>query len=118
MLPRWDETSPYLLPALAVGGDFYDIGDVKALCEDGQATFWPGIESAVVTQVAEYPRGRVCKYWLAGGNLDELRVMEGMISHLMARDHGVSKFTIEGRAGWSRVLPGYRPMSTIAMKEI
>jgi hypothetical protein len=117
-LPRWDETSPYLVPALARGGNTHGLEDVREMCESGVATFWPGVKSAVVTQVVDYPTGPVCKFWLAGGDLDELRVMEALISGLLARDHGVRKFTIEGRNGWSRVLQGYKPLSTIAIKEI
>lgn len=63
--------------------------------------YWPGVQSAVVTEIIEYPQFRTLHFFLAGGNRAEL---EAMYPHIEAwgRSKGCSRATMLGRKGWER----------------
>ena len=89
--------------ALADGGDRYALADVMAQIDSGEAHLWAFERSAVVTKFIDEPAGRTFFYWLAGGDLDEIKRMEPRMSE-WAKAHGCNRKMLAGRAGWQRAL--------------
>jgi hypothetical protein len=113
---EWDRCRHWIEAALPHGGGFYEIGDIEADVLKGDALFWPGEKSAVVTQFWDFPRAKAINFWLVGGDLDELKVMHRNIS-AWAKTQGCTHSIIAGRAGWARSL-GYTPAWTAMSKEL
>lgn len=83
------------------------LADVSAAISEGRALLWPGRKSVAVT--TEY-HGREFVLWLAGGDLQELFLMEAA-AEKYAREKGFTRMVVEdGRQGWGRALTraGYR----------
>ena len=99
----WEAKKHYIEPAL---DDGYSLEDVWHEIEQDRAQFWPLPYGAVVTQVLEYPRRRVFRIWLAGGELDQLMYA---LEHAeeYARHRECDAIEIDGRKGWARVLDGF-----------
>lgn len=112
----WNRCAPWIEAALEHAGDFYTIEDIRGEVAKGDALFWPGEKAAVVTQFWDFPRTRAINFWLAGGDLTELRQMHDAI-RAWAKTQGCEHSIIAGRAGWSRAL-GYKPAWTAMSKEI
>ena len=66
----------WLEDALDYAHGTFDINDVFNDVVNGTAQFWPGKNSAVVTQIVPYPRKKVLHFFLAGGDIKELEEME------------------------------------------
>lgn len=117
---EWTRCRPWIEAALEYDGGLHEIGDIEAAITAGEAQFWPGENSAVVTQFWEFPRAKALNFWLAGGDLDELvRDMRTQIEP-WARAHGCTRTVIAGRPGWSRALRacGYAPLWTALGKDL
>ena len=87
--------------ALVYSGGTHDFEDIVELVESGEAQFWPGEDSAVVTQVVEYPRAKQLHVWVAAGNLAGLEAMVPEIE-AWAKEQGCTGATMIGRPGWER----------------
>lgn len=87
--------------ALAYGSGTHTFDDIVELVESGRAQFWPGLNSAVVTQIDRQPRRNVLYFFLAGGNLAELEAMEPLILE-WGREQGCTLAAMLGRPGWER----------------
>ena len=65
----WNEVEQKIKPAL---DDCYTPQDIiDGLIQDRFQLFisWENqVESAVITEIAQYPQKRICRYFLAGGN--------------------------------------------------
>ena len=119
---EWERCRPYLESALHRGGDLLTIEDVRERVETGLYEFWPGPDSALVTQVIPGSGGRAeLNILLGGGNMETLREMVPCIE-AFAREIGVSLITVLGRTGWSRSFltkeMGYRPVAVLLGKEL
>lgn len=80
--------------------------------------FWPGKDCAIITKIITYPTGvRLGAFWLAGGDLSELVVMESEIIPWFKKQ-GCDKVSILGRKGWERRLPGYKQVGVRLVKDI
>lgn len=111
---EWDRCSPWLRTALERGGtEGFSLSDARAAVDEGRAQFWPGHESAGVSEVT-----RDFHIWLFGGRLSEMWAMERAVSD-WARAQGCSRITIKGRKGWERVMAplGYRA-KTVLVKDL
>lgn len=87
--------------ALAYAGGTHTFEDVVREVESGNAQFWPGPNSCVVTQIDDAPSRRVLHFFLAAGDGDELAAMEpGLIE--WGRDNGCTLARLVGRKGWER----------------
>ena len=102
-LDEWERCKCYLEAAL---DGTYTLEDVWHEIEQRNAQFWPLTRSAVVTQIIRHPQCKVLRIWLAGGELDELLRFVSAADNY-AREQGCARVEIDGRKGWSRVLPGY-----------
>lgn len=121
-MTEWDRCAPWIQQALDYHGDgLYSVDDIKGYVETGEAVFWPGEHSAVVTQFYDFPRTKGLNFWLAGGvkdgrGLDELKKMHDSIS-AWGKLNGCTLSYITGRSGWARAL-GYKPAWTAMSKEL
>ena len=79
----------------------HNMQDVADCIDSCTMQLWPGTNSAVVTQVQDFPRMKVLHIFLAGGNLEELETLSPHIQKF-AEDMGCRKITLTGRRGWSR----------------
>jgi hypothetical protein len=111
---EWERAKHHIAPAL----DGWTLEAVESEIEQGRARLWTTENSAAVTQLHEYPAGRVLRLWLAGGDLDELRGLHDSIAERYAREQGCVRIEIEGRPGWERVFQGYRKTRVILTKEV
>jgi hypothetical protein len=62
---------------------------------------------------------RVCRIWLAGGDMAELTTEMLPQVEAWAKANGCTRMEIVGRKGWKRVLPEYsEPPQTVLQKNI
>jgi hypothetical protein len=116
---EWARLSPLLIPALERAGT-HRLQDVRAAVEAGEAQFWRGTASVIVTELQVYPLRRVLHAWLGGGDLAEITGRMRPEIEAWAVRQGCSRVTIEGRLGWPRALRdhGYEAGSLICSKEL
>ena len=108
----------YLEAALEHAGGTHTIDDVRAGIEDGRLQLWPGVHSAIVTELLQHPRQRILHFFLAGGSLEELQAMTPPILD-WGRTQGCSRAALFGRPGWSRSFltkEGWRPTAVVMEK--
>ena len=113
-MSEWTRCAPILEAAL---DGTYSLDDVRDEIECGRAQFWPMQKSAAVTVIQDYPRGRVLRVWLAGGDLGELQHYLPVLDNY-GREQGCAAIELEGRKGWERALPGYHAHRVVLRKEI
>jgi hypothetical protein len=77
------------------------------------------VESAVITEIANYPRKKICRYFLAGGNnMDNwLKPIQETIEKF-AKKNGCRSIEVAGRKGWLRKLKGYKQKIYLMSKEL
>lgn len=114
---EWERCTPYIEAALDYANHSHNIGDVRRAIEIGNAQFFPLENSAIVTEIVDYPKKSVCRIWLAGGDLDELIHAEKHIAR-WAKQIGCHGMEIIGRKGWQRKLSDYRDTSVVLVKEL
>lgn len=87
--------------------DTHDLCSVLAAIGSGAAQAWCGTGSTIVTEILDYPLMRVCRIWLASGDMDEL--VADMLPQVeaWAASNGCRRVEIVGRRGWKRKLPDY-----------
>lgn len=100
----------WLTPALSDATEAELIAEIAA----GRAQLWPGETAAMVTQCVVEPQGRALHVWLAGGDLAGIMALKPGVE-AWGRAMGCQYVTIEGRAGWARVLrrSGYLPVGRL-----
>lgn len=111
---EWARCAPWLQASLDRGGtQGFSLDEVKRRVAEGRAHFWPGHNSAGVSEVTQD-----FHIWLFGGELSEMWAMERAVSD-WSRSHGLSRVTIKGRKGWGRVMAplGYR-QETLLVKDL
>jgi len=81
---------------------------------------WPGVKSVVITEIIVYPRIKNLHYFLAGGDLDELKLMRPYIER-WGKSLGCTRVTLAGRQGWAKTFlrdEGYEPKWFILSKNL
>jgi|TARA_R110000851_G_scaffold325999_2_gene494317 hypothetical protein len=81
---------------------------------------WEGkVESAVVTEVVDYPRKRILRYVLAGGNNINNWIIniQDKIESFAINNH-CQAVEIAGRKGWLRKLKGFKQNIYLMSKEL
>lgn len=117
LLDEWKRCKPYIIAALEYANHSHGIDDVYRAVSIGNAQFHPLENSAIVTEIVDYPKKSVCRIWLAGGDLDELIQAEKHIA-VWAKSIGCHGLEIVGRKGWERKLTDYRSNSVVLVKEL
>ncbi len=115
-MPTPSSVRQYIQDALDHCGNTHTVEDVLQMVEDGKVSLHVGDRCAVVTQEMEFPAGRQLHYWLAGGDLDELREIEKRVSD-DAKQSGCTSASIIGRRGWAKAL-GYDEMATVMARKL
>jgi hypothetical protein len=116
----WNEVESLIKKAL---DDCYTTDDIlKGLIFDKFQLFisWENkVESAVVTEVAQYPQKKVCRYFLAGGsNMNNwLEPIQETIEKF-AKHNNCNSIEVAGRKGWARKLKGYEQKIYLFNKEL
>jgi len=116
----WQQVAPLLKPAL---DNTYDIIDIeKGLQENRFQLFisWNNkVESAVVTEIAVYPRAKVLRYFLAGGtNLDNWLEKIQQVIEKFAKNNNCTQVEVAGRKGWVKKLKGYKEKAVLLSKDL
>jgi len=117
LLANWNKALPHIRAALKYCGDTHTPAHVWAMIRTGAASLYTSENSAVVTQVLDMPNGKQLHYWLAGGDLKELKQLEKTIT-ANAKAQGIKKVSLIGRAGWVKELPGFNDAGRVLIKEI
>ena len=106
--------------ALEYSGGTHGIEDISEGLKKGRFQLWPADNSVVVTEIIVYPRLKNLHFFLAGGDLDELRLMRPLIES-WGRDMGCTRVSLAGREGWSKTFlrdEGYRPKWFVLSKDL
>ena len=117
----WSQVAPLIEKAL---DETYNIKDILyGLANDRMQLFisWNDnrVESAVVTEIAQYPQAKILRYFLAGGrNLENWleRIQEKI--EKFAKQNKCTYLEVARRKGWVRKLKGYKMKAIILSKEI
>jgi hypothetical protein len=109
--------------ALAYAGGTHTYDDIREGVEQGRFQFWPGVHSAAVTEIIEYPRCRALNIILAGGDVGYLAEMEAGLPVILdwARAQGCTSATFSGRKGWERTFltrTGWVPSLVVFEKKL
>ena len=116
----WNEVEPLIKKAL---DDCYTTDDIlQGLIKNSFQLFisWNNkVESAVVTEVAQYPRKKILRYFLAGGNNlnNWLEPIQETIEKF-AKHNNCNSIEVAGRKGWARKLKGYEQKIYLFSKEL
>ena len=106
--------------ALEYSGGTHGIEDIAEGLKKGRFQLWPADDSVVVTEIIVYPRLKNLHFFLAGGDLDELKRMRPHIE-AWGKQIGCTRVTLAGRKGWARTFladEGYAPKWHILSKEL
>ena len=110
----------HVAAALEYSGGTHKVEDIAEGIRRGQFQLWPGKDSVVVTEIIVYPQLKDLHYFLAGGDLDELRLMRPIIES-WGKEIGCSRVSLAGRKGWERTFlkgEGYEPKWFILCKDL
>jgi len=110
----------HVAAALEYSGGTHKVEDIAEGIRQGQFQLWPGKNSVVVTEIIVYPQLKDLHYFLAGGDLDELRLMRPIIES-WGKEIGCSRVSLAGRKGWEKTFlkgEGYEPKWFILCKDL
>lgn len=116
----WNEVKPLIKKAL---DDTYTARDIlDGLVKNAFQLFisWEDkVESAVITEVIQYPQKKVCRYFLAGGsNMNNwLEPIQQEIEKF-AKYNQCDAIEVAGRKGWLRKLKGYEQKIYLMSKKL
>ena len=105
------------MEAVELGAGTHTEEDVIDFLFMGRAFLWANKNSGVLCEFEDYPRKRICRYWVAGGALDDLLPMEGAIE-VWAKANGATRMEICGRPGWLKALEGYQKRAAWMTKDL
>jgi hypothetical protein len=106
--------------ALEYSGGTHGIEDIAEGLKKGRFQLWPANDSVVVTEIIVYPRLKNLHFFLAGGDLDELRLMRPLIES-WGKSMGCTRVSLAGRQGWAKTFlrdEGYKPKWFVLSKDL
>lgn len=117
----WPSIEPLIKRGLRAAQDTWASEDLIDFIRRGDKQLWlsvPHADCALVTQIDQWPRGKVLHIFMVAGKLpahwDEiLLAIEGW-----AKDRGCRKVEIRGRLGWMRKLKGYSTPRVFMEKDL
>lgn len=116
----WDRSKPFLASALEASGGEYTVDDVLSEIEQDHAIFYPTKLGAIIFRIICYPRKRMLRIWLAGGDMASSidAMLEAAAFH--AEQHECDGIEVVGRRGWERVLKphGFEHKRVMLLKEL
>lgn len=90
-----------LREALAHAGDTYTLADIEEGVASGRFQEWSAGRSAIITELRETPNVRFIHFFLAAGDLRELRPLAELALQ-WGREQGCTRASFIGRFGWLR----------------
>ena len=118
----WNEVEPLIKKAL---DDTYSVRDIlDGLVKNSFQLFisWENkVESAVITEVVQYPQKKILRYFLAGAEGNNLsNWLEPIQQEIekFARHNNCDAVEVAGRKGWARKLKGYEQKIYLFNKEL
>ena len=117
LLDNFNKALPHIRAALKHCGDTHKPAHVWAMLVARECELYVNENSAVVTQILKMPNGDQLHFWLAGGNLSEIKKLEQDIID-QAKKNGIKRVSLVGRAGWLKELSGYKDAGRILVKEL
>jgi len=106
--------------ALEYSGGTHGIEDIAEGLKSGRFQLWPADNSVIVTEIIVYPRLKNLHFFLAGGDLDELRLMQPLVES-WGKDMGCTRVSLAGRKGWEKTFlkdRGYTPKWFVLGKDL
>jgi len=111
---------PLLAEAVARYGPTHEKQHVWDDIESGRAQFWPGVNSAIVTEIITYPTGfKELLGWLAAGEIEEIKIMEQFVAG-WAKENGCQRVRLTTREGFGVAFKdkGYRKTMVVLTREL
>lgn len=106
--------------ALQYAQGTHTFNDIAAAVLSDRFQIWPSNNAVVVTEIVVYPQLKDLHFFLAGGNLDELKAMRPIIES-WGKSVGCTRVSLAGRKGWERTFlkdEGYKPNWFVLSKEL
>lgn len=106
--------------ALEYAQGTHTFNDIAAAVLSDRFQIWPSNNAVVVTEIVVYPQLKDLHFFLAGGNLDELKAMRPIIEN-WGKSVGCTRVSLAGRKGWERTFlkdEGYKPNWFVLSKEL
>lgn len=107
--------------ALVYAGGTHTPADVLEAIALGHMVGWEGEHSIVVTEINQFPRLRELQFFLAAGDMQELRTLYPIILEY-AKAQGCARAVLAGRPGWLRSFltkdEGWRAALVVCTKEL
>ena len=88
-----------LREALAHAGDTYTLEDINDGVASGRFQEWSAGRSVIITELRETPRVRSIHFFLAAGDLRELKPLAELALQ-WGREQGAQRASFIGRFGW------------------
>jgi hypothetical protein len=102
-VPYFLESEQLLLNALEYSNGTHSLEDVAMALDKDEMQFWPGINTALVTEVITHPNQKSIHIFLAAGDMDEvIRILPFVEIH--GKLEGCTHMTMTGRKGWEKVM--------------
>jgi hypothetical protein len=106
--------------ALEYSGGTHGIEDIAEGLKSGRFQLWPADNSVIVTEIIVYPRLKNLHFFLAGGDLDEIRLMQPLVES-WGKSMGCTRVSLAGRKGWEKTFlkdRGYKPKWFVLSKDL
>lgn len=87
--------------ALEYNANTLTLQDIVDQIATGEMHLWAGTDSAIITQIVQFPRRKALHVPFGGGNLAEIEEMHPYIIDF-AKKAECNMITIAGRKGWER----------------
>ena len=116
---EFNRCKAWLEAALEYADDTHDIDHIWKGVQEGRYLFWPGKNSAAISEFRTYPKKRTLHIFLAGGDLNELLDMWDS-AEIYAKATGCASLSVSGRKGWMKVLQSRdaKYLCTTVVKEL
>ena len=102
-VPYFLESEQLLLNALEYGDGTHSLEDVAMALDKDEMQFWPGNNTAIVTEIVTYPRKKIIHVFLAAGDMNEvIRILPYIEKH--GKSEGCVQLAMTGRKGWEKVM--------------
>lgn len=102
-VPYFLKSEQLLLNALEYSNGTHSLEDVAMALNRDEMQLWPGINTAIVTEIITYPKLKCIHVFLAAGDMDEvIRILPYIEKH--GKMEGCTRMTMTGRKGWEKVM--------------
>ena len=110
----------HVAAALEYAGGSHAVEDIADGIRRGFFQLWPGANSVIVTEIIVYPQLKELYVFLAGGDLDEIKLMQPLVES-WGKSMGCNRVSLAGRKGWERSFlrdRGYEPKWFVLCKDL